>query len=64
MSDLDPLLVSVKDGARILGVSDWQMYELLNKGEIESRYIGRRRKIVYSSLRSYFDSLPDEVRTS
>jgi hypothetical protein len=57
-TSLDPILVSVKDAARVIGVSPWVVYQQLDAGAIESRYVGRRRLVVVESLRRYVDGLP------
>lgn len=59
---IDPIFVSVKDAAAALGVSTWQMYQLLDDEDrpIESRYVGRRRFVVVESLRRFADNLPTE----
>jgi excisionase family DNA binding protein len=57
MPELDPIYVSVKEAARILGVSTWLMYQKLDKQIIESRYEGRKRLVSYASLKGYADSL-------
>jgi len=56
--DLDPIYVSVKEAARLLGLSTWSMYQKLDKQVIESRYDGRKRLVLVSSLREYAASLP------
>ena len=58
MPDLDPIYVSVKEAARLLGLSTWSMYQKLDKQVIESRYDGRKRLVLVSSLREYAASLP------
>jgi hypothetical protein len=55
---VSPIFVSVKDAARILAISDWSMYALLDEGLVESRYFGRRRLVVLPSLRAYAETLP------
>lgn len=55
---LDPIFVSVKQAAQMLGLSTWVMYELLNANKIDSRYQGRRRLVLVNSLRAYADDLP------
>lgn len=55
---VDPIHVSVKDAARILGVSPWTCYQILDAGKIECRYHGRRRLVVLESLRKYAAGLP------
>lgn len=58
MPELDPIYVSVKDAARILGVSTWLIYQKLDQQVIESRYEGRKRLVVLASLREYAADLP------
>lgn len=55
---IDPIFVSVKQAAHLLGVSPWSCYQLLDAGEIESRYYGRRRLVDVQSLRRYAAQLP------
>ena len=59
---LEPIFVSVKDAAAALGLSTWQMYQLLDDEArpIDSRYQGRRRLVSVESLRKYADTLPSE----
>lgn len=52
-----PLLLSLNDAARAIGVCRATFYELLNQGLIESVKIGTRRLIVQESLISYVESL-------
>lgn len=59
MPDLDPIYVSVKEAARMLGLSTWSIYQKLDAQEIESRYDGRKRLVVVESLRKYAASLPE-----
>lgn len=58
MTDLAPIFVSVKEAARMLGISTWVCYQLLDRGDIESRYQGRRRLVNYRSLVEYAERLP------
>ena len=59
---LEPIFVSVKDAAAALGLSTWQMYQLLDDEArpVDSRYQGRRRLVSVESLRKYADTLPTE----
>lgn len=59
MPELDPIYVSVKEAARILGVSTWLMYQRLDAQQIESRYEGRKRLVSYASLKQYAADMPD-----
>jgi excisionase family DNA binding protein len=56
----DPIFVTVKEGARLLGISPWTCYQLLKTGGLESRYIGRRRLIPLAALTTYAEGLPTE----
>ncbi|MFD7157924.1 helix-turn-helix domain-containing protein [Kribbella sp. WER1] len=56
----DAVLVSTKETARLLGLSRNHVYELLDQGAIDSRYIGRRRLVVMTSLREFISGLPAE----
>jgi len=53
-----PLLVTVEEGASLLGISRTVMYELLAKGVIESVRIGRSRRIPVDGLRAFVAALP------
>lgn len=59
---IEPLFTSVKDAAQALGVSTWQMYQLLDDEArpVDSRYLGRKRLVVVESLRQYAANLPQE----
>ena len=57
---IDPMYVSVEEAANFLALKKWAMYQLLDKGEVESRYKGRRRLVVTESLRKYGENLPTE----
>lgn len=56
---LDPIFVSVKEAARVLSISPWVCYQLLDQKKIQSRYQGRRRLVVVDSLREYAKGLKD-----
>jgi excisionase family DNA binding protein len=55
---IDPFFVSVKQAAVLLNISPWSCRQLLDAGEIESRYQGRRRLVVVESLKRYAEALP------
>lgn len=59
MPEQDPIFVSVKEAARMLGLSTWSMYQKLDQQVIASRYDGRKRLVVVESLREYAAGLPD-----
>lgn len=58
MPELDPIFISVKEAARMLGVSTWTLYQLLDSQTIASQYHGRKRLVVLASLREYAAGLP------
>lgn len=58
MSDLDPHYVSVKQAAAFLALNPASVYALLDQQVIESRYHGRKRLVVVTSLREYAEGLP------
>lgn len=55
---LEPIFCSVTDAARLLALSPRFVYDILDKGAIESRYQGRKRLVVIESLRRYAEGLP------
>ena len=52
-----PLLVSVKEARRLIGVGNTRIYDLINDGSLETVRIGKRRMIRYSSLQRIAGSL-------
>lgn len=54
---VEPLALSPKDAATVLGVSRAHIYDLLQKREIESRLSGSRRLVDYQSLQAYYSRL-------
>jgi excisionase family DNA binding protein len=54
--DGGPLLLSVKDAAAHLGISRGLMYELLNRGEIESLRIGQRRLVSRDAINRFIET--------
>ena len=49
---MDPLAVSITQAAQIIGCGRSKMYELINRGQLETVRIGRRHLVRVSSLRS------------
>lgn len=57
-SPIQPLFVSVKEAARILDLTTWSVYKLLDAQVIKSQYQGRKRSVRLDSLTEYADGLP------
>jgi hypothetical protein len=53
----EPFLVPTPVGFRTIGVRNTKGWELIKAGEIETVSIGRRRLIVWSSLKAYVERL-------
>lgn len=58
---IDPIFVSVKEAARLLGISTWSAYQLCYEEKLECRFRGRRRMVVVQSLYDYADNLPTQA---
>lgn len=59
----EALMVTVREAARMLSVSTWQVYDLAAAGSLERRYIGNGKhyfRIPVESLRKYVESLPTD----
>lgn len=57
---MEPLLISLKDAAPIVGLSYYGFYELVEAGTIPTVYQGRRRYVTPQTLRDYVDSLSEK----
>lgn len=57
----DPISVSVQEAAKLANVSAWTIYQLLGSGAIEGRYLGRKRLVLFASLKSYIEGLPEDA---
>jgi hypothetical protein len=49
--NLDPIFVRPKVAARLLGIANTKLYELLKSGRLESRLVDRSRLISVASIR-------------
>lgn len=56
----EPIFVSVKEMARLLGISRNKAYGLLKRGLIDSRYLDGRRQVCLSSVHDFAAALPTE----
>lgn len=52
----EPLLVSARAAADLLGISKTLMYQLLGRGEIPSVRIGSSRRVAVDDLRVYVEA--------
>jgi excisionase family DNA binding protein len=55
----EPILVSVEDGAQMLGLCRATFYKLLNGGQVKAVKHGRRTLVPVAALKSYAASLPE-----
>ncbi len=53
-----PILASVQDTMRTLGVSDSKVRSLVRSGQLEGRRLGRRLMITTTSVDAYAAALP------
>lgn len=49
----EPILISVKQAARLLDLTPWQAYELCVSGALASGMQGRRRSVSLEAVREY-----------
>lgn len=52
----EPLLVSITDAARMLGLGRTKTYELINEGQLDAVSIGHRNLIKVESVRALVDN--------
>lgn len=56
-TDFRPLILTVEQAAKVLGVGRTLMYSLVMAGEVESVTIGRLRRVPTEALTAYVDRL-------
>jgi excisionase family DNA binding protein len=49
--DLEPLLVTIPDARRLIGIGTTKLYALINEGHLEVVKIGQRTLVRYESLK-------------
>lgn len=59
MSEIQPIFISVKDAAKMLNLTTWYVYKLLDERAIDSRYSGKRRLVLLASVHEYAANLPE-----
>jgi excisionase family DNA binding protein len=52
---IDPLLVRVEEAARLLSLSRSTIYELMDRGELQSVRCGAARRIPLAALRAWVE---------
>ena len=52
---LEPLAVRVADATRLTGIGKTKLFELIADGTLETTSVGRRRLILYRSLRQLIE---------
>lgn len=61
---MDPVLVTVPEACRALGVGQTKLYELLGANRLRARKLGKRLLVETASIRELADSLPiADIRT-
>lgn len=61
----DQLVASVDDTRRLLGrISERQVYRLMDAGELEFVYVGKRRMVLVQSAKDYIERLRSACRES
>ncbi len=59
MEEEQPIMVSVIEAARLLGIGRTQLYRLLSQGRLPStNALGRRRLVKVADLRRFAEGLP------
>lgn len=57
--NIDRIAVSVPDAALSIGVSESEIWRIIARGKLQTCKLGRRRLVLYESLKSYIYSLPN-----
>ncbi len=60
---MESLLLTVEQAAKVIGIGRSKLYELLEKGHIESVRIGRARRVPVSSLEGYVNRILEDAVT-
>ena len=54
---MTPLLISISDACKALGIGRSKVYELVGEGSLETVTIGRRRLVRTESIKAFADKL-------
>lgn len=52
-SQLTPFTISLEEAERLSAIGRSNLYQLMQRGRVKSRKIGRRRLVIVDSLRSF-----------
>ena len=55
--ETDPLLLPIKEAARLTGLSQSTLVRLIDRGEIPCVHVGSRRLVKYDQLREWVEGL-------
>jgi hypothetical protein len=55
----EPLGISIKETANRTGESTWKVKEKLRNGTYKAKKSGRRTVVIYQSVKSAWENLPD-----
>ncbi|MDE2446492.1 MAG: excisionase family DNA-binding protein [Alphaproteobacteria bacterium] len=61
VSQIEPLLVPVNDGAKIIGAGRSKFYELVAEGKIPLIKLGRKSLVSVAALKEFADSLNTKI---
>lgn len=63
--DTEPIMVSVEEAGRLLGIRRWRAYELVNAGIIPSVRLGERCiRVPVKALEERMNAMAEEGRTA
>jgi excisionase family DNA binding protein len=51
----NPLALTVKEALRLIGLGRTKFYQLIAQGKISTVHVGRRRLIIYDSLKAFLE---------
>ena len=54
-SSNDPLTMTISDALRKSGLGRTKLYEIIKKRDIKAIRVGRRRLIIYASLKAFLE---------
>jgi excisionase family DNA binding protein len=58
---MEPLLLSIQDATRVLGVGRSKLYQLIEEGILDTKTIGRRRLVTMASLKGVANGGPSRL---